>query len=97
MSSTNMLVIMGKIQLLSFIEERARQDLHDLTEVGVRVTGSAETDVITSLMLIDILSKISENSTGAYNLEFEEQKPVGNFFMDDDEGHTSTYWKVNLK
>lgn len=80
----------------SFIEWRARRDLHTLTSVGVRVSGSEATDVETVAHFINILQKIKETNTSRqrYNLEYQVQKPAGSFFLDDDDGSTSYYSKV---
>ena len=69
-------------------------DLHDLTLVGPRVSGSRDTDVVEVEKFVGILEDIRKRKSNAYDLEFEEQFPTGTFFMDDDEGHTSSYSKV---
>lgn len=74
-----------------FIEERARRDLHDLTVVGIRVSGSIATDVVTVDKFRDVLIEIKQNSSEVYNVEWDVQRPTGSFWLEDDEGSTSSY------
>lgn len=78
-----------------FIEERARNDLRLLTNVGPRVSGSRATDIEEVSIFISILYDIRQKKSEQYSLEYEESTPSGVFYMDDDEGHTSSYSKVN--
>ncbi|ODN00400.1 Endoplasmic reticulum metallopeptidase 1 [Orchesella cincta] len=56
----------------SFIEERARGNLHDLTSVGVRVSGSKATDQVTVDKFLAILNEIKISGLSAANsLDFE--------------------------
>jgi len=79
----------------SFIEERARRDLHDLSGIGIRVTGSYNTDVQAVKIFSEILDKIKQNASSIYSVEYMEQRPYGSFWLDDDEGSTSVYAKVS--
>lgn len=81
--------------LSSFIEERARRDLHQLTKVGVRVSGSIATDLITVQQFEEILAKIQENVSSGWSIEKSVQRPTGSFWIEDDDGQTSSYSKVD--
>ena len=74
----------------SFIEERARRDLEELTSVGPRVSGSEQTDIITVNKFLEILTDIRINLNDKFSLEFEEQRPSGDFVID----HLSVYFQI---
>lgn len=81
----------------SFIEERARTDLHHLTSVGVRVSGSYETDNVTVARFLDILEGIrSHVLTPETFMELEVQKPTGAFYRGTDDIQTSCYSKAGI-
>jgi hypothetical protein len=65
-----------------------------LSEVGIRVSGSRNTDLLAVDILLRILDEIKLNTSSSYSVEYEEQKPYGSFWLDDDEGSTSVYAKV---
>jgi hypothetical protein len=63
----------------------------------VRVTGSNATDVVSVQLILDILQDIKEKSNVEhYQVLFDDPilRPTGSFWLDDDEGSTSSYSKV---
>lgn len=80
---------------VSFIEERARNDLKVLTSMGPRVCGSHENDILAVDGIMRLLTEIKNSKFAVHSLEFEVQKPTGSFYVKFQDGLTHSYAHVS--
>ncbi|KAF5270864.1 hypothetical protein FQA39_LY08309 [Lamprigera yunnana] len=85
-------IIDEKQHLDAFIAERAQQDLQEYTEIGPRIVGSYENEVVAVDFLQQKIASIQQSANAIHKIDVNVQLVSGSFLVD--RGHVFAYDKV---